>query len=192
MLAERGADAREKAHVAVDGVDDAVAIDRSHDARDLCAIDRLRQYAVHSGGEATIAFFALRVRGDCVDRRSRAALARPKSPRHFDTVDDGQLHIHEDDVVTIRFEQRKRARAVCCNHHFVSESPQRFAGELLTDDVVFDEQHMHPHRRDPRTKRNARERRRGEAEDETASVEKLALGDRARNTHAIVVRGVER
>ena len=153
LRGEGVADAGQEADVAADGVEDCVrgtggnrrrhrgAGDFADDRAERRLRGRLGQHRVEAGGDAAIAVFARRVRGDGDDRRARAALHPAETARHFEAVQSRHLHVEQDDVERALGEHVERLGAALHRRHDVPEPPHGLGGELLIDDVVIDDEH---------------------------------------------------
>ena len=74
---------------------------REH-GRKLLAVERLRQEAVHAGGEAGVAIFGKGIGGERDDRRAARAVRLFRgadAPRRLDAVEARHVHIHQHQII---------------------------------------------------------------------------------------------
>ena len=79
--------------------------------------------------------------GDDADVPPRARLAAAELGGHCQTVQAGQLDVHEDDVVDAPCEDRERLAAVTHGIDLATQPPDHQGSDLAIDLVVLDKQH---------------------------------------------------
>ena len=105
-------------------------------------IDRLREIAVHAGGQAPLAIAVHRVRrhGDDADVLARDALAHANRDGRVESAHDRHLQIHQHQVEGLALEPGQGLAAVLGDRHVMAAAGQQAGRDPLVDHVVLDEQ----------------------------------------------------
>ena len=131
------------------------------------------------------------MRGQRHHRRVLPLLHRSEAPCCFEPVELRHLHVHQHEVERPRLEQRQRLMSAGRRRHRVPEAAERLGGELVIDRMVV--HHEHAQRAAGLQARRKRERKRALAQlhRHADGVDQLALADRPRHRHQLVVRRID-